>query len=46
MNDSLRAEALLAEQARIDRSAFERRSDTLGVDQRLLRLRYGLRKAA
>ncbi len=35
------AEALLAEQARIDRSAFERRSDTLGVDQRLLRLRYG-----
>jgi len=35
------AEALLAEQPRIERSAFEGRSDALGVDQRILRLRYG-----
>lgn len=35
------AEALLAEQARIERTVFESRSDTLGVDQRILRLRYG-----
>ncbi len=35
------AEALIAEQPRIARSAFEGRSDALGVDQRILRLRYG-----
>src|SRR5690606_13793496 len=35
------AEALLAEQPRLARGEFERRSDLLGVDQRLLRLRYG-----
>ncbi|MCD9005344.1 DUF4175 domain-containing protein [Luteimonas sp. XNQY3] len=35
------AEALLAEQPRIERGAFEGRSDALGVDQRILRLRYG-----
>ncbi|VXB49964.1 conserved membrane hypothetical protein [Luteimonas sp. 9C] len=35
------AEALIAEQPRIERSAFEGRSDALGVDQRILRLRYG-----
>lgn len=35
------AEALLAEQPRIERSVFEGRSDALGVDQRILRLRYG-----
>lgn len=35
------AEALLAERARIEPSAFEARSDALGVDQRILRLRYG-----
>ena len=35
------AEALLAEQPRIERAAFEARSDALGLDQRILRLRYG-----
>lgn len=35
------AEALLAERSRIEPSAFEARSDALGVDQRILRLRYG-----
>lgn len=35
------AEALIAEQPRIERSVFEGRSDALGVDQRILRLRYG-----
>lgn len=37
----LDAEALIAEQPRLTRETFETRSDTLGVDQRLLRLRYG-----
>ncbi|HRO28092.1 MAG TPA: hypothetical protein PLD19_11755, partial [Luteimonas sp.] len=35
------AEALLKEQPRLAAEEFERRSDTIGVDQRLLRLRYG-----
>lgn len=35
------AEALLRERPRLASSEFERRSDMLGVDQRLLRLRYG-----
>src|SRR5690606_22866722 len=35
------AEALLAERPRLAADEFERRSDLLGVDQRLLRLRYG-----
>ena len=35
------AEALLAEQSRLDTEAFAARSDTIAVDQRLLRLRYG-----
>ena len=35
------AEALIAAQPRIARDVFETRSDALGVDQRILRLRYG-----
>ncbi|MDH5824433.1 hypothetical protein QFW77_15775 [Luteimonas sp. RD2P54] len=35
------AEALLAQRARLDGEAFLARSDRIGVDQRLLRLRYG-----
>ncbi|ATD68095.1 hypothetical protein CNR27_12175 [Luteimonas chenhongjianii] len=35
------AEKLLAERPRIDPATFEARSDALGVDQRILRLRYG-----
>ncbi|QCO67301.2 DUF4175 domain-containing protein [Luteimonas yindakuii] len=35
------AEALIAERAQLDTSRFQQRSDSLGVDQRLLRLRYG-----
>src|SRR5690606_28113130 len=35
------AEALLKEQPQLAPDEFERRSDTIGVDQRLLRLRYG-----
>ncbi len=35
------AEALLQERPRLRADEFERRSDLLGVDQRLLRLRYG-----
>ena len=35
------AEALLAQKRRLDAAAFLKRSDELGVDQRLLRLRYG-----
>lgn len=35
------AEALLRERARLPVDEFERRSDLIGVDQRLLRLRYG-----
>ncbi|MGY1519905.1 hypothetical protein [Luteimonas sp. A482] len=35
------AEALLKEKARLASDEFERRSDLIGVDQRLLRLRYG-----
>ncbi|HLT44791.1 MAG TPA: hypothetical protein VK000_09040 [Luteimonas sp.] len=35
------AEALLEERPRLQADEFERRSDLLGVDQRLLRLRYG-----
>jgi hypothetical protein len=34
-------EKLLAQRAKLDRETFEIRSDTIGVDQRLLRLRYG-----
>ena len=34
-------EKLLAEQNRISRDVFDVRSDTIGVDQRILRLRYG-----
>lgn len=34
-------EKLLAQRAKLDKEAFEIRSDTIGVDQRLLRLRYG-----
>jgi hypothetical protein len=35
------AEALIAEQPRLSGDDFMARSDTIGVDQRLLRLRYG-----
>ncbi|MEQ8036269.1 hypothetical protein [Xanthomonas sp. WHRI 6106] len=35
------AEALLKEQPRLDAATFLKRSDAIGVDQRLLRLRYG-----
>ncbi|MCD9032350.1 DUF4175 domain-containing protein [Luteimonas sp. Y-2-2-4F] len=35
------AEALLAERPRLEAERFMARSDALGVDQRLLRLRYG-----
>ena len=35
------AEALIAERAQLDAARFAERSDALGVDQRLLRLRYG-----
>ncbi len=35
------AEALIQAQPVLGRDAFEARSDTIGVDQRLLRLRYG-----
>ncbi|MFA1260121.1 hypothetical protein ACDI97_01385 [Xanthomonas axonopodis pv. fascicularis] len=35
------AEALLKEKPRLDASTFLKRSDAIGVDQRLLRLRYG-----
>src|SRR5690606_19269372 len=35
------AEALLEEKPRLAREEFERRSDLIGVGQRLLRLRYG-----
>lgn len=35
------AEALLQERPRLAADEFERRSDAIGVDQRLLRLRYG-----
>ncbi len=35
------AEALLAERPQLAADEFERRSDLIGVDQRLLRLRYG-----
>ena len=35
------AEALIAERAQLDAPRFAERSDSLGVDQRLLRLRYG-----
>ncbi len=34
-------EKLLAQRGRLDRDAFAVRSDTIGVDQRILRLRYG-----
>ncbi|WP_355582402.1 hypothetical protein [Xanthomonas cannabis] len=35
------AQALLKEQPRLDAATFLKRSDAIGVDQRLLRLRYG-----
>ena len=35
------AEALIAQQRRLDADTFVKRSDAIGVDQRLLRLRYG-----
>ncbi len=35
------AEALLAQQSRLDAGTFVKRSDAIGVDQRILRLRYG-----
>ncbi|HLU13505.1 MAG TPA: hypothetical protein VKZ64_06060 [Arenimonas sp.] len=34
-------EALIAERGRLERDSFIARSDAIGVDQRLLRLRYG-----
>ena len=34
-------EKLLAQRSRLDRDTFAIRSDTIGVDQRILRLRYG-----
>ena len=34
-------EALVAERARLDQDTFLARSDTIGVDQKILRLRYG-----
>ena len=34
-------EKLLAQRGRLDRDTFAVRSDTIGVDQRILRLRYG-----
>jgi hypothetical protein len=34
-------EKLIAERGKLDRDGFELRSDNIGVDQRLLRLRYG-----
>ncbi len=35
------SEALIAQRARLDTPSFVKRSDAIGVDQRLLRLRYG-----
>ena len=35
------SEALLADRANLDADEFLRRSDTIGVDQKILRLRYG-----
>ncbi|MEH6420538.1 hypothetical protein [Pseudomonas sp. CGJS7] len=35
------AEALIAQQRKLDAERFVKRSDEIGVDQRLLRLRYG-----
>jgi hypothetical protein len=35
------AEALLAQQRQLDADTFLKRSDAIGVDQRLLRMRYG-----
>lgn len=35
------AEALIAQRRRLDEAEFLKRSDAIGVDQRLLRLRYG-----
>ncbi|NIJ70190.1 hypothetical protein [Xanthomonas sp. 60] len=35
------AEALIAQQRQLDADTFVKRSDAIGVDQRLLRLRYG-----
>ncbi|TWT17879.1 DUF4175 domain-containing protein [Luteimonas marina] len=35
------AEALLKERPKLEADEFEKRSDAIGVDQRLLRLRYG-----
>jgi len=35
------AEALLAQRSRLSADEFTRRSDAIGVDQRILRLRYG-----
>ncbi|QHG88920.1 hypothetical protein EBN15_00915 [Xanthomonas cucurbitae] len=35
------AQALLKEQPRLDAASYLKRSDAIGVDQRLLRLRYG-----
>jgi len=35
------AEALLKERSKLEADAFGKRSDAIGVDQRLLRLRYG-----
>ena len=35
------SEALLAERAHLDGDEFLKRSDTIGVDQKILRLRYG-----
>jgi len=35
------AEALLKEKRRLDEATFLKRSDAIGVDQRILRLRYG-----
>ncbi len=37
----LDSEALLAERATLDEHAFLQRSDAIGVDQKILRLRYG-----
>ncbi len=37
----LDAEALLRQQRQLDRDTFVKRSDAIGVDQRILRLRYG-----
>ena len=35
------AQALIAQQRRLDADTFVKRSDAIGVDQRILRLRYG-----